>query len=250
MNEKYSSQHWLSPPEPLSLPQNTVDVWRGIVDCPKGSLRDFWDILSKDEQERALRYKFPIHRDRYIAARGILRRILGRYITQGPQTFLFSLGPHGKPFLNKNNSASCKFNVAHSGDLALYAISYDLEVGIDVETHRDTIDYQSMISRILTEQEASQLWALSQEDRQAAFFSCWTKKEAYLKARGNGLIFPMKQIAVGVATKQPSSLLEVHGDPGEATRWSLKELLPGPGYSAAVVASGSEWHLRCWDYST
>ena len=250
MNEKFLSATWLSPPEHLSFLPNTVDVWRRIVDCSKTSLQDLWSILSQDERDRALRFKFSHHRDRYIAARGILRRTLGTYLLVEPQTLSFSLGPRGKPYLDNQNAVFCKFNVAHSHDLALYAISQDQEVGIDVESHRKNIDYQRMIPRILTENEASQFWALPRGDQQNAFFSCWTKKEAYLKARGSGLGFPLKHITVGIPTNQATELLQVQGDSAEAARWSLKELLPGPGYSAAVVAAGSEWDVRCWEYPT
>lgn len=250
MNDQLLSATWRQPPEHLTLLPNTVDVWRGIVDCSKTSLQDLWNILSQEERDRALRFKFFHHRDRYIAARGILRRILGKYLLLEPGTLSFSTGPRGKPYLDDQNSVVCQFNVAHSHDLALYAVSQTQEVGIDVENHRKDIDYERMIPRILTETEASQFWTLPQSDRQNAFFSYWTKKEAYLKARGDGLGFPLKHITVGVTTDQTKGLLPIHGDPDESTRWSLKELVPGPGYSAAVVAAGSGWKIRSWHYST
>lgn len=248
-NLSQSDQTWVPAPQVLLWEPTTVDVWRGFTTLPQAQLDACWKMLSSEEQARAQRYKFPEHRHRFIAAHGMLRCILSRYLQVKPHTLEFAPGPHGKPFLvNRAAHADPCFNLSHSQDLVLVAVSQSREVGIDVEQERQGIDYPAMISRIFTEEEARFFWALPKEKRQSAFFSCWTKKEAYLKACGDGLASSMRNITVWHPVKQLVHPV-VLDDPRESARWTMRALHPAPGFAGALVASGNDWGLRCWETS-
>lgn len=239
---------WLSPPFDPFVPPGTIDIWRGRLDVPQPDLHNFWSILNREEQARASRFKFPEHQHRFTAARGMLRWILARYLKVDPIALIFATGPHGKPFLvNISSHSLLSFNVAHSHQLALYAITQNREVGVDIEKLRSDIDYEGMVPRIFTRQEAALFWALPPKEREKAFFSCWTKKEAYLKARGEGLAFSLKKVSI-LSESGPIGQIQILDDPEETNRWRVQELHPGEGYAAAVVAEKQDWNLRQWDF--
>jgi len=245
------TQHpWAQPPDDLILQPSIVDIWRGQLDPPTPYLDQFWEVLSPDERTRAKRFKFAEHQNRFIAARGMLRHILGKYLHTPPPNLSFELGPHGKPFLPPVlNPLQLSFNVAHSHNLALYGVARHRDIGIDVEYERPDIDYPGMVSRIFSKEEAPLFWNLPQDQHQATFFSCWTQKEAYLKARGEGLIFPLNQVSVRVTWEQPSGFFHIQDAPEEASRWKFLELFPQQGYAGAIVASGQDWDFQFLEFS-
>ena len=248
--QHYSQHPWVQPPDDLTLHPSIVDIWRGPLDPPSASLDQFWEVLSSDEQTRAKRFKFVEHQNRFIAARGMLRHILGTYVHAFPHMLSFELGPHGKPFLSPAiNSLQLSFNVTHSHTLALYGVARNRDIGIDVEHERPEIDYTGMVSRIFSKEEAPLFWSLPKTQHQTTFFSCWTQKEAYLKARGEGLIFPLNQVSVRVSPEQPLGVFHIQGAPEETSRWTFRELFPQQGYAGAIVASGQDWDLRFLEFS-
>ena len=191
-----SSSFWNIPEATPPLLAGHVHVWRGIVDIPLPRLQVYRDVLSPDEQARAERLILPTHRRRFIAARGLLRHLLGRYLQTRPQDIRFGLDPHGKPFLQHPAQLCIHFNVAHSHHLAVYAFSRDFDVGIDLEGDRDSLNYTGLAERICSPEELRGFLQLPPADQKAAFFTCWTRKEAVVKAHGKGLGFPLKQVRV------------------------------------------------------
>jgi 4'-phosphopantetheinyl transferase len=238
---------WFPLPEVLLLGDDEVHVWRATLDLETSHLNSVRQILSADEQARAGRFYFQKHCERFIITRGLLRRILGRYLQREPGQLQFGYGPYGKPYLTGEFSHSrLRFNLAHSQGLALYAITQGREVGVDIEYIRPHSAHKQIAHRFFSPWEVMALKALPSHLQQEAFFNCWTRKEAYIKARGKGLSFPLNQFSVSLTPGEPAALLHVQGDPQETSRWSLQTLDPGPGYVAALAVEGQDWQLKCW----
>jgi 4'-phosphopantetheinyl transferase len=230
------------------LEEQEVHVWRASLDAfpEAGALAAG---LSADEQQRAGRFRVPQVRSRFIAARSILRNILGRYLECAPSLLRFHYREHGKPFLAPNSFRDdLRFNLSHSHGLALYAVSRAREVGIDLERIRSDREHQRLAERFFSPREAAALRDLAPEDRIDAFFQCWTRKEAYLKARGEGLAIPLASFSVSLAPGEPAALVSVDGDDREAARWWLSSIDPGPGFAAALAVEGAPSGLRLWDW--
>jgi 4'-phosphopantetheinyl transferase len=240
---------WSSPPRTWVLRDSEVHVWRALLELPAPRVQALQHDLSEEELERAERFHFQRHGSHFIAARGVLRSILGRYLKIEPSQVSFSYGPYGKPEVaGKAGQRALRFNISHSHGLALYAVTHEREIGVDVERIRPDLDGEKIAERFFSPREAGMLRALPAQMRQGAFFSCWTCKEAYLKAKGEGLTLRLDQFEVSVSPGEPATLLRINGDPKEASHWSLKELDPGPGYVAALAVKGHGWHLRCWQW--
>lgn len=229
----------------LGLEPRRVDVWRVRLDGPMPP--DPEGTLSADERRRAASFLFPRHRRAFVRARASLRAILARYLGEGPEHLGFVLGPHGKPELADPKSA-LRFNLSHSGGLALLAVSRAREVGVDVEALRPVPDAEAIAERFFSPAESAALRLLPTEQRLLAFFRCWTSKEAYLKAIGDGLAKPLDGFDVAVDPGAPARLLRVACDREEARRWSLLALDAGPGYVATLSAAGDGWRAACRDW--
>lgn len=252
-------QLWLdAPAERPALVAGEAHVWRARLECDKATLAELSKLLSADELERARRFHFPKDCNHYVAARGALRDILSRYVGVEPARLRFSYDQYGKPSLQGEpndaplrsvGDAPLRFNVSHSQGVALYALTRGREVGVDIEFVREDFAGFDIAERFFSTREVSALRALPAEARTAAFFDCWTRKEAYIKARGEGLSHPLHSFAVSLAPGERAALLWTEGDSQEAARWSLIELFPGESYRAALAVEGEMPTLRCWRWS-
>lgn len=240
-------QPWPHPPTSIVLGADEVHVWRASLKHPQHRLQQLRGTLASDEAERAARFHFERDRQHFIAARGLLREILSRYLKLSPDSLRFKYTSYGKPYLTDEcGGAWLRFNVSHSGGLALYAISRGRELGIDIEQIRTDIEHKQIASDFFSKQESVALHALPAHLQQEAFFLCWTRKEAYVKGIGEGLSLPLNSFDVSLTPGAPASLLAVRGDAQEAARWTLQALEPGPDHRAALVAEGRDWQLKCW----
>ncbi|HEY0462316.1 MAG TPA: 4'-phosphopantetheinyl transferase superfamily protein [Pyrinomonadaceae bacterium] len=241
---------WTKSPPVLRLPPDEVHVWRASLSQTQKNLQFCWEMLAEDERQRAERFHFERDRHHFIAARGILRQLLGQYLNVEPRRLYFKYTSYGKPFLaNTNVGAELRFNVSHSGELALYAFSRPRELGVDIEKIRPDIEHRSIAKRFFSEQEVATLFTLPVKRQRQAFFLCWTRKEAYIKAIGEGLSLPLHTFDVSLVPGEPAVLLAVRGTGREAERWTLRDLQPGADYEAALVAEGNDWHLKCWQWT-
>jgi len=141
-----------------------------------------------------------------------------------------------------------QFNLSHAGDLVLYAFASAAQVGIDIEYQQADLDYEALARVSFSQREQVTLRTLPQESKRAAFFSCWTRKEAYIKARGLGFSLPLALFDVSLVPGEPAALLDSREDPHEVERWSMRELFPGPGDTGALVLEGEGWQVLCWQY--
>lgn len=247
---------WCDAPKRLKLDNNEVHVWRATLSVPEPMLQSFLTILDPDERAKAERFCFPRDRDRSIAARAVLRMILSRYLDVEPGLLQFCHNSFGKPALTGDSSADAlRFNLSHSHELALYAVTRGREVGVDVEYLRADVASEEIAERFFSSVEVAMLRAAPFNMRTRAFFNCWTRKEAYIKGRGDGLSLPLDKFDVSLIPGEPAGLFSVRESKPEADGkpdalcWSLRELAPGPCYAGAVAAQGDNWQLKCWQWT-
>lgn len=228
----------------LILDSDEVHVWRVDLALGASDVETLRQVLSDDERARAARYHFLKDRERFTVARGILRALLGRYLNQEPRRLEFSYGPHGRPALaGENRTHDLCFNISHSDGLALYAFTRERQIGIDVERIRPEVANEQIAERFFAPQEVESLRALPSDRQPEAFFRCWTRKEAFIKARGEGLSLPLDQFAVSLTPGEPAAIISINGDAETASLWSLRELRPGAGYVGALAVKGHGWRL-------
>lgn len=220
---------WRAPPETLMLGGDEVHVWRATLDRTPSQIQSFLHNLAADEQARAERFYFERDREHFIVARGVLRAILGGYLNRAPESLSFCYSSHGKPALvGEPDGEAIRFSVSHSHGVALYAVTRGREVGIDLEHIRFDVAVAEIAERFFSSREVATLRSLPTEAQRQAFFRCWTRKEAYIKARGEGLSLPLDEFDVSLAPGEPAALLGTQRDPAEASRWSLQEITPAP----------------------
>jgi 4'-phosphopantetheinyl transferase len=240
---------WHAPPENVELADDEVHVWRASLDLPTSRVESLWQTLGDDEQRRALRFYFKRDRTRFIVRRGLRRAILGCYLARSPASLCFCYNTYGKPALDVSYELEpLSFNVSYTNGLALYVIARNRAIGVDIEYIRKDIEYEAIAEYFFSPAERSVLQALPITLRQTAFFTFWTRKEAYVKAHGEGLSLPLDQFDVTLDPGETGKLPNVNNNPNEAARWSLCDLSPGHGCIAALVVEGCGWRLACWQW--
>jgi len=241
--------HWQPPPRDLSLAEQEIHMWRVPLDVPADAVAGLLEILSVEERARMQGYKFERDARHFGVSRARLRVILGGYTGMPPRDVHIDYLEHGKPALRLS---SCPppicFNASHSGGLSVVAVALGREVGVDIEKIRPFPEAESIAERFFTPGERDALRHLSVEDKEPGFFRCWTRKEAYIKARGSGLTFELNRFEVTVDGGLPPRLCHVDGRMDEAQRWWMADVQPGPGYVGAVVADGASARLQLWDF--
>lgn len=230
---------WKPAPTMPVLEPGWAHIFRLTLDPPPQRQAALLTLLDSSEQERAARYHFDIDRQRFTAARGQLREILAAYLNKPPRSLTFSYNPQGKPSLPEER---LRFNLTHTQGIGLLAVTDGQETGIDVEGINRRVDSPGIVRRFFAPAEVDALFALPESQRQRAFFDCWTRKEAYIKARGQGLSIPLDSFEVGLEPGKPPTLRAP--DPG----WCIYAVDPGPGFTAALVVEGELQGMRCWDW--
>lgn len=214
---------------------------------PASGLAKLRQILSPDERERADRFHFEADRRRCVIRRGYLRLLLSGILDLPANGLQFEYDEFGKPRLI-SMQGRLQFSLSYSGELILIAIAMGRAVGIDVERIRTDLDLDGIAARFFSANECKILASLAGPGRYEAFFTCWTRKEAYLKAMGVGLSLPLDQFDVSFLPDEEPRLLATRPDPTEALRWTLRTLEPGQHYMAALAVAGSAWKLKCLDW--
>jgi 4'-phosphopantetheinyl transferase len=240
---RFGSNLWDMGPKRLELAEDEVHVWHAFLECGAIAFRQFEATLSSDEKARANRFFFQRDRVRFITTRGILRELLGRYLKRAAADLEFEYGPQGKPALStKSSQESVHFNVSHSHGIALLAFTVGRELGVDVELVRQFGGLE-IAERYFSPREVMELNRLHSSQQDEGFFLCWTRKEAYLKARGEGLHVPLKSFHVTLTPGKPERL-----ETKDGLQWSLYSLRPDAHYVGALVGEGKGWKLHCWHW--
>jgi 4'-phosphopantetheinyl transferase len=227
----------LCPPE---LSNDEIHVWHQSLTWGSGVVQGFREVLSPDELARAERYRFNEDRKEYILARGTLRVLLASYATVPAKELRFGYSEFGRPrLLPETRAEAVDFNVTHSGDMALFAFARGRRIGIDVEKVRRDFATSEIAERFFSTAERGALRELPLEQRHAAFFRCWTRKEAFIKALGEGLSHPLDQFDVSLGPGVPPALLATRPDPEEVKRWTLWNIKVPSDYAAALAAESN-----------
>lgn len=242
---------WSTPPEhPVAMP-GEVHLWRVDLARPAEEVAGLARLLSADEQDRAARFHFARHRDRFVVARGRLRTILGRYLGCPPARVRFVYGAQGKPALHPDLQVTdLAFNISHSDQRMLCAVTHGARVGVDVEQIRAPADLDAISARFFAPAEQRALQALPADRQVAGFFACWTRKEAFIKALGGGLSIPLDAFVVRVDPAGPAALLAVEKErlpePVDVDGWSICDIRVGPGFAAAMAIPQTAPLRTCW----
>jgi 4'-phosphopantetheinyl transferase len=233
---------WPRSTETAPPSENAVHIWAAELDDPNLSNGE---ALSIDEQKRAEQFRFDVHRKRFIAGRSFLRTTLGSYLQTDPTHIEFAYNERGKPSLTgKIFGHTLRFNLAHSENLALLAVAIGREVGVDVEKIRPVRDFDEIAARFFSANETSALRSLPAAQQQTAFFHLWTRKEAWLKATGEGISGLLNQVEVSCEPEETAQILRVPS--GFENDWVLVDLLPANSFVGALAVPAKKISIHCW----
>jgi 4'-phosphopantetheinyl transferase len=259
LNPPAATIEWPSPPANPPLAGNEIHVWATTLAVEPAILEKLTATLTPDEKERANRFKFEHLRNRYIAGRGALRENLARYVGEDAAALRFEYLENGKPVLTREfASAGIHFNLAHTGDLALVAITRIGLVGVDVESVRTIKNADELVARFFSKREDELFQKVPAEQKPVAFFNLWTRKEALLKATGEGITRSLNLVEVSFLPGEPARLLAISGDAKAAEAWQLKELSPAKEFAGAVAVQAgtsniqlgdAELVVKCWKWN-
>jgi 4'-phosphopantetheinyl transferase len=240
---------WSSQTDAPPLASEDAHVWATTLSVAPDVLETFAATLSPDETARANKFKFEKHRNRFIAGRGALRGILGQYLSEGPAGLSFVYLANGKPALGGEFAdAGIYFNLAHTEDLALVAVTRMGDVGVDVEGVRPIKNVDELVARFFSRRENELFQKVPEIEKPAAFFNLWTRKEALLKATGEGITGSLNLVEVSFLPGEAARLLAIPGDIEEAAQWNLRELTPVTGFTGAIAIQAPDVRLECWKW--
>lgn len=228
------------------LTRDLVHFWYGDLEANRAMLPAYLKLLAKDEVKRASNYKFQKDRECYVISRGILRILLGNYLAVGPDKVEFVYSEYGKPSLATNTRL--KFNCSHSANLVVLGFALGCEIGVDVEHIKTDFDVFDLAINFFSQSEIESL-ERRPEQLYRSFYRCWTRKEAFIKAKGSGLSFPLDSFTVSLEDDENAKLLETHWDVNEAVEWKVFSFVPMADYMSAVVVRSKEASIvyRNWD---
>lgn len=241
---------WNLPPSELLLKDNEVHIWMANQQQPSFAVASFWKELSDDERERAKRFRFEKDRRQFVVSRGILRQLLGSYLRVPSESLRFQYSAYGKPSLAEEFSQSqLKFNISHSGEIVLLAFAIRRELGIDIEKIQSELATEEVALGHFSAREILMYLALPERLRTEAFYNCWTRKEAFIKAIGEGVSCALDAFDVSLAPGEPAKLLDSRLEENSIAKWSLVNLDCGSSYKAALIVEKGDWIITCWKWN-
>jgi 4'-phosphopantetheinyl transferase len=238
--------NWRPQRHPDQLHTSEVHLWSVSLDTPSEKSGYFRSTLSADEKERADRFLKIEDCELYTITRGALRSFLGAYLAIEPREVEFAYGALGKPSLLHMDGAhaALNFSVSHSGGQALLGFARGRRIGVDLERVSADADVLELAERYFSSNEFETLRSLTAELQHEAFYCGWTRKEAYLKARGEGIFFGLERVEVSLIPGERAVIKKVSDDPNVSENWILEHLLPAPNYIGAVAAEGHDLTFR------
>lgn len=249
MKQAAQRSTWSEPPPKIELGANQVHLWRALLARERLSQKAAWSILSEDEKQRAQRYKVGRDREHFVARRGILRFLLGKYLNIPAMHVRFSYTSYGKPLLSGEfTNDRLQFNLSHSEGQALYAFTGFSRVGVDLEKIQADPAVLELAQEYFSPDEMKSLDLLPFEERMRAFFQCWTRKEALLKAHGMGLMISPEQIEVNFGSECLGQIPAVYGELEPLKRFRVANIDVGKDFAAALALEGQAHLVYCWQF--
>jgi 4'-phosphopantetheinyl transferase len=240
---------WNTPPAQLLLLSRDVHIWRASLDLPGKSVQELKGLLSSDEMRRAENFRFDRDRSLFVAARGILRLILASYLSIEPSAIRFCYEKEGKPRLqNDLGNEGIQFNLTHSEGLGLYVFARGHEAGIDVEHVREISEMEQIVEQFFLVRERVYFSALPACVKRETFFKWWARKEAYMKATGEGLLSPLDRCDALLIEEISGNPSKISRDVHEGPQWSMWDVRPAEEFAGAVVVEGEGWNVRYWQW--
>ena len=234
---------------PLVLNPDEIHVWQASLELSDSQTAALLETLSPDEKMRSERYISGEAKNRFIAARGVLRNLLSRYLTKRAADIRIAYNENGRPVhAASGEKDQVIFNISHSGGKALFAFSAGIPLGIDLEIIRSDLDFVGIADRFFAPGEASALASLPEAARKDAFFLCWTRKEAFVKARGSGLHLNLNQVEVSLRPGEPPVIVRADEETSDLSGWSLHDIDAGNGFKAAIEVKATWPRLVQFDY--
>jgi 4'-phosphopantetheinyl transferase len=238
-----------SPPCDLELKEGEIHIWCVGLEQPLSRLQKFSQILNADERRRAERFLFEQDRRYFVSRHGTLRTILGRYLKIAPSELNFHHGTHGKPALAWTSyEAPIHFNLSHSRGVALFGFTRGHAIGVDIEYLHDIPEMEQIAERFFSMKENEVFRTLPRSQKKEAFFHCWTCKEAFMKAIGDGLSRPLDTFDISLVPGEPTKLLSIEGDSKEASQWSIQDFKPIPNYVSAFAVRRHDFETKRWQW--
>jgi 4'-phosphopantetheinyl transferase len=238
---------WPLPPSDLSLSGDEVHVWCASLNQFYTCVEQMTQILSVDELKRAERFHFPRHRNQYIAAHGLLRKLLADYTSIESDRITIEYGRNGKPFLSeKFSKEKIRFNLSHSNGCALFAFACEREIGVDIEHIREFADMDKVAEQVFSIKEIAVLRSFPESEKNEVFFKFWTRKEAYLKATGEGFSSALDTIDISSYPPNTSVFVYTGKNSKDKSHWTVQDLRPISGFAAAFAVEGDSAMHHCW----
>jgi len=230
----------------LLFMNNGIHVYCLHTDSVLSLIHELTTVLSNDEIDKVNRFIFEKDRITHTVSQGMLRYILGTYLNLNPEEIIFNQNEYGKPFISEEqNPDNIQFNLSHSGDMIIYAISKGRNVGIDIQKIKDSGSIADIVDHYFSETEKAAFRSLPDEQKLSGFHSCWARKEAYIKALGFGLSYPLNSFSMPVTPEYSSAV--IYDD--YKTAYTVTDIITSPGYAAAVAAEGSDAELQYFEWS-
>ena len=227
---------WSKPPDKLALDLGEAHIWYVDLDALSRRYSELTHILSSDERGRADKFRFPVDQRQFIASRCALRIFIGKYLGIEPAEVEFQFGEFGKPA--QKNDRSLVFNISHSKGAGIFAFAEEFDLGVDIEFCKKKLEILDIANRFFSKNEIASLCRLPAEQRLQGFYNCWTRKEAFIKAAGKGLSFPLDEFEVSLDPTKPVEVLAIHTNPDDVANWSLFSFSPAENYAGAVAING------------
>ena len=221
-------------------------IWRADLELNECFQSSFLQLLSPDEKNRAQKFRFAKDSRNFITARGILRSLIGKYLEINPAEISFQYSEFGKPSIADNNYLH--FNISHSQNIALFAFTKKFNIGVDVEFVNPDIEVKDIATNFFSTNEIMNLLALPEKQQTLGFFNCWTRKEAFIKAVGEGLSFPLDKFEVSLEPDKPAKLLATDWDPKAVSKWSIYSMSPGANFVGSLVIEGFVEKVKFWNW--
>ncbi len=239
--------HWDPATTPIPLGDDDVHLWKAHIARSQDAVERLWQVLESDEKERAERFRFERDRNAFVVSRGLLRTLTAEYLSCGVEAIDLVQGPYGKPQL-AGPVSDLRFNVSHSGDLSVLAFASGAEIGVDVEKTTRDIPFLDIGRRFFARSEMDVMERLPSARIRDAFYACWTRKEAYIKALGLGVTHGLSNFAVSVHPDDAPSLLASDLDPAAPERWEIADFYPDRGYRGALAIQGKGRAVRLFEW--